>query len=193
MDEITKPITVPVEADISAFSNVMGDLQSQSRQFASIFSSSIKTAIQGGKSFEDTLKSIALKLSSLALSAALKPLEQATAGLFQNLFSGGGSATIGSSATGSGILPFAKGGVIATPTYFNAGRQLGVMGEAGAEAVMPLARDGGGRLGVRMQGAAQSVNVVFNVTKPDVQGFRKSEGQVSAMLARTIARSRRTN
>lgn len=55
------------------------------------------------------------------------------------------------------VMPFAKGGVVATPSYFPLGNTLGVAGERGAEAILPLARGGDGRLGVR----AENSNLVF--------------------------------
>ena len=48
-----------------------------------------------------------------------------------------------------------------------------------------------GRLGVAAGGAAQTVQVTFNVTTPDAQSFSKSEAQVTAMLARAVGRGRR--
>jgi phage-related minor tail protein len=66
------------------------------------------------------------------------------------------------------------------------------MGEAGAEAILPLARGADGRLGVAAGGAAQTaVQVTFNVTTPDAASFAKSEAQVTAMLARAVGRGRR--
>lgn len=51
------------------------------------------------------------------------------------------------------VRPFALGAVVSRPTLFPmAGGDTGLMGEAGAEAIMPLIRDGGGRLGVRSIG-----------------------------------------
>ena len=61
-----------------------------------------------------------------------------------------GISTIKRSAMGNtfarnGIVPYSKGGVIRRPT-------LSLMGEQGAEAILPLQRGRGGRLGVAMQG-----------------------------------------
>jgi hypothetical protein len=36
------------------------------------------------------------------------------------------------------------------------------------------------------------VNVVFNVTTQDAQSFRRSEAQVTGMLARAVSRGSRT-
>jgi phage-related minor tail protein len=68
---------------------------------------------------------------------------------------------------------------------------LGLAGEAGAEAIMPLARDDTGQLGVRTSNAAPPVNVTVNIATPDVAGFRRSEAEVTAALARAVARGRR--
>ena len=38
------------------------------------------------------------------------------------------------------MAPFADGGVVASPTFFGANGSVGLMGERGAEAIMPLAR-----------------------------------------------------
>ncbi len=69
-----------------------------------------------------------------------------------------------------GVQAFATGGVVngATPFTFGSGR-MGVMGEAGPEGVLPLKRDGRGRLGVMASGMGQQV-VVNNVTNLTLSG-----------------------
>lgn len=67
------------------------------------------------------------------------------------IYAGGGIGSAkGNIFSGGNLIPFARGGIVNGPTMFpmNGGR-TGIMGEAGPEAVMPLARDGQGRLGVR--------------------------------------------
>ena len=62
--------------------------------------------------------------------------------------SGAGGGPSLAAAMGA-IKPFAAGGVIGTPTYFPlTSGGLGLAGEAGPEAIMPLARGADGRLGV---------------------------------------------
>ena len=90
------------------------------------------------------------------------------------------------------VTPFADGGVVARPTFFGSGGGLGLMGERGAEAIMPLARGPDGRLGVAAsggQGAATHVNVT--ISTPDVAGFQRSQVQIAGALARAVARGRR--
>jgi phage-related minor tail protein len=66
----------------------------------------------------------------------------------------------------------------------------GLMGEAGPEAIMPLARGPDGRLGVQTAGG-RAVNVVMNITTPDVQGFQRSQSQVAAQVSRALSRGQR--
>ncbi|GAB5436658.1 phage tail tape measure protein [Falsiruegeria mediterranea] len=50
---------------------------------------------------------------------------------------------------GLSVTPFAKGGVVNSPTVFPMSTGgVGLMGEAGAEAIVPLQRDSNGRMGV---------------------------------------------
>lgn len=81
-------------------------------------------------------------------------------GLFASLLSGIGSLFGGGNSMGSGggmdLRGFAKGsafdssGIINSPTMFGYGNKIGQAGEAGKEAVMPLARGPDGSLGVQM-------------------------------------------
>ena len=87
------------------------------------------------------------------------------------------------------VMPFAKGGVVAQATTFPMRGGTGLMGEAGPEAIMPLARGADGRLGVRAGGG--SAPVTINITTPDVEGFRRSQSQIAAEMARLMGRGAR--
>jgi len=77
-----------------------------------------------------------------------------------------GSLPVGVNAKGNlygsnGIVPFAKGGVVSQPTLFPFAKGVGLMGEAGPEAIMPLKRGSDGRLGVEAKyrgGSSTTVN-----------------------------------
>jgi lambda family phage tail tape measure protein len=89
-------------------------------------------------------------------------------------FGGGGGGSIDGVTGGQGnyfasptakgdVFGYANGGIVNSPTLFKyasgGGFNTGLMGEAGPEAVMPLARDSSGRLGVRGGGG---INIVDN-------------------------------
>ncbi len=190
-------VCVPVNADTSHFKDAMEDLSKQSDRFAAGITRTLQNAIISGKSFSDTLRAIGMQFATMALNQGLKPLEGVLSGAMSSLFSsiGGGGVPIfanGGVVNTNGIVPFASGGVVATPTYFQAGNQTGLMGEAGAEAILPLSRGTDGKLGVQAQTSTSAPNIVFNVSTPNVESFRKSEAQVSAMLARAVGRGRRS-
>ncbi|MGV8856703.1 MAG: phage tail tape measure protein [Devosia sp.] len=153
---------------------------------ANSVSRSISTAFRGGlsdgKSFRSLLGDIAKSFADIALKAAVKPLGDLVGGLVGNVFTATNPAL-------GGVTPFAKGGVIAAPSYFPLGQGLGVMGEAGAEAVLPLQRGSDGQLGVAGGGGA--INVTFNVTASDARSFAASEAELSAMLLRAVRRGTR--
>ena len=71
------------------------------------------------------------------------------------------------------------------------GGGMGLMGEAGPEAIMPLSRGPDGSLGVRAQGGGRPVTVVMNIQTPDVQGFQRSQSQIAAQMGRALSRGAR--
>jgi phage-related minor tail protein len=185
----TEDVTVRIDADTAPFADALKDLQSLSKGFGRELTGALKSAAVSGKSLDDVLGQIGLGLAGMALSQGLKPLQSLTSSLFSGLFGGlSGALHFANGGVPGGVTPFASGGVVSTPTYFPLGRGLGLAGEAGAEAILPLRRSADGKLGVAAAGDAAPVNVVFNVTAPDAASFRKSEAQITGMLARAVSR-----
>jgi phage-related minor tail protein len=58
--------------------------------------------------------------------------------------------------------------VVDRPTVFPFARGVGLMGEAGAEAIMPLQRDASGRLGVKAQGGRSAAPISISVAGASV-------------------------
>lgn len=59
---------------------------------------------------------------------------------------------------GGSLIPFANGGIVNSPTVFPMAQGMGLMGESGPEAVMPLKRMANGDLGIQ-GGNSISINV----------------------------------
>jgi len=67
----------------------------------------------------------------------------------------------------NGAERFASGGVFSSPTFFGMQSGLGVLGEAGPEAILPLKRGKNGSLGVvAHQNQGANVNVIVNNNAP---------------------------
>ena len=94
------------------------------------------------------------------------------------------------------IVPFAYGGIVNKPTLFPMANGMGLMGEAGPEAIMPLRRGRNGRLGVEAASGATS-NIVVNVdaSGTQVQGDdnrgKQLGGAISAAVQAELIKQRR--
>ncbi len=158
------------------------DLQVQS--FEKLGSSIADLVVEGKANFGDLAKSIVKDLINIAIQAAIvQPLLKAFG------FADGG--VTGKGAAAAGVPAFAKGGAFTNDIYnsptlfrFAKGGALGVMGEAGPEAVMPLKRGPDGSLGVQINGAAQApakgsgvvVNVINNADNTRVSQSNRTDG-----------------
>ena len=112
--------------------------------------------------------------------------------LFAGLFGSGAAASNVTAALGA-IKPFAAGGVIGTPTYFPLAQGgIGLAGEAGPEAILPLARGPDGRLGVASGGGRAGANITIHIATPDAESFRRSESYITGQIARAVARGQRS-
>ncbi len=171
------------------------DVQSLERGLSRGLRGALRGAVVQGDSLSESLRRLATTMVNTAFSDAVRPVTDQVGGL---LAQGVGAlvggilpfAKGGSFAQGR-VMPFASGGVVSGPVSFAMrGGRTGLMGEAGPEAILPLSRGTDGRLGVRAQGGGM-VNVVINVNTPDIEGFRRSQGQIAAQIGRVIGRGAR--
>jgi phage-related minor tail protein len=122
----------------------------------------------------DLVTSILKDMARLELKKAVQPLIEAGKNWLVEAIGGMFGSKDGSAYTAGGVRAFANGGVVDSPTGFsyNGGRSAGVMGEAGAEAIMPLRRGADGKLGV----AAPTVSVtVINGTNGKARTEEKTD------------------
>ena len=103
----------------------------------------------------------------------------------------------GNMFSSQGIIPYGKGGaftnqIITAPSYFRHGGGLGLMGEAGPEAVMPLKRLGNGDLGIEASGIGGTqvvVNIYNNSGEPVTQEEHTGEDgsrQIDIMIGELV-------
>lgn len=121
-------------------------------------SSGLADAILQGKTFTQTINQIGQALIQLATQFAM--MKAVGLGFSAMGFPIPGAAH-GMVLEGGRPTPFARGGIVNSPTLFPMAGGAGLMGEAGAEAIMPLKRIGGD-LGVRAEltgGGPQSIQI----------------------------------
>lgn len=82
------------------------------------------------------------------------------------------------------VLPFAQGGVVSSPTMFPmAGNRTGIMGEKGAEAIMPLKRTANGQLGVQAQVQQPNINI-YNQSGANIETVQRPDGDTDIFIRR---------
>lgn len=191
---------------VSAFEGELAKMEQSlvftSREVSSLtsgFSSGLRRAFDGvvfdGKRLSDALGDVAQSMIDTVYNVAISPVQNAVGGALaqglNGLLSGVMPFANGAAFSQGRVTPFAKGGVVASPTSFPMRGGMGLMGEAGAEAIMPLTRGADGRLGVQAQGGGRAVTVVMNISTPDVQGFQRSQSQIAAQAMRALSRGQR--
>jgi phage-related minor tail protein len=190
MTETVASLSVRIGADTNDARQKLKELERLGGAFGRQISGAFEDAIFAGDSLGDTLRALALDLSRLTLRSAVQPLSAALgsglAGLFGGLTPFANGGVVGSPMP----KPFAQGGVIASPVSFPLGGRMGLAGEAGPEAILPLARGSDGRLGVQAQGGG-GVTITMNISTPDADSFRRSETQIGAIVSRAVSRGQR--
>tara|TARA_R100000458_G_scaffold59774_1_gene71688 strand:+ start:2230 stop:4242 length:2013 start_codon:yes stop_codon:yes gene_type:complete len=87
----------------------------------------------------------------------------------------------------NGIVPFARGGIVNSPTVFPFANGIGLMGEAGPEAIMPLRRGPSGRLGVEAGGGTMGgINVNVDASGSSVEGDEQQSKELGRLIGVAI-------
>lgn len=145
------------------------------------FQSAFEEAIFSGNSLREVLQGLLEDIAKIIVRKAI--IEPLTTGLLSMLklpFAYGGVISDGY------VIPFATGGIVASPTIFPMAKGVGLMGEAGPEAIMPLTRTTSGELGVKAKGQGNGSVVNIYVSTPDADSFRRSERQILEIAKRTM-------
>lgn len=178
-------------ATFDLFSNALGDMLTFSKGLKGTF----RDLVTG-------LRDLAVQfLVLIPLKRAFETSYNAGGGFFSSLGAAFGGLFANGGAFNNGVQFFAQGGVVDRPMAFGLRGGIGVMGEDGAEAIMPLARGRNGKLGVQMSGDGGgggltigtlqvNVNAPDNETDPAMFGRIISEAIESKLAQFTRRESR---
>lgn len=161
-----------------------------SKSISSSISSGLVNALRNGGNAFDAFSSLATTalqkiLDKLIEMSFVTPILNAlTGGVGGSLFSFFGFKN-GAAFKNGNIVPYARGGVVNKPTLFPmANGGTGLMGEAGAEAVMPLKRMSNGKLGVEAQGAGGQVVNIYNYSGASVETRKRDDNSLDVFIRR---------
>ena len=140
----------------------------------------VKFVMTGKLAFGDLARSIIADITRIVIrSAIISPILGA--------FGIGVTNAKGNVYDGGELQKYAYGGIINKPTVFPMKNGLGLMGEAGAEAIMPLKRGKDGRLGVALQGGGSNVvNVSVDASGTKAEGNTMKANQIGKMIGAAI-------
>lgn len=175
-------------------SKVGVDWKTVSDSIKSNLTSALLTPLQQGESAFDRLGKIGLNVVQMVGQAILnnlmkqitlektlqtiKTVGKGIGGFFGGLF---GFANGGVFNNGK-VTPFASGGIVNKPTLFPMANGAGLMGEAGAEAIMPLTRRNG-KLGVEGSATVLNVNVI-NQSQSQIETRQRDDGSFDIIVKR---------
>lgn len=179
--------------ELQTINDLQGDILNQARTWAAVLSDSFTAVLEGQlHNTRDLLRSITTEMRNFYAEMAARAAAQQVLGMVQGLMglaslaSGAGSFTSlmspqakGNAFSAGNVVPLARGGIVSAPTLFPMARGMGLMGEAGPEAVMPLKRGSDGRLGVA---AGRSNVVIENHGAPVTASVNDDSGEMRIIL-----------
>jgi lambda family phage tail tape measure protein len=181
---------------------VLDKAREQQKEIADVISSSFGDAfmsiVDGTSSVKDAFRNMASYIiKELFRILVVQQMVNALAGAITGTGAAPTSTSIppplprptasanGNAFYGGNVIPFAKGGVVDSPMMFPmAGGNTGLMGEAGPEAIMPLKRGKGGKLGVVAESQGNVViNQSFNFSANGDESVKKIIAQAAPQIA----------
>ena len=160
--------------------NKLIEQETRREEMMASVSSSIENAfmsmVEGSQSVGDAFKGMIREIIlDIYRQQVAKPFADFITGLFM--------ANGGAFSNGSQVTAYANGGVVGSPTMFKHSGGLGLMGEAGPEAIMPLKRGSNGKLGVQVDGkSGGNITVVQN----NNFGAGVSRAEIQAMMPKIV-------
>lgn len=196
--EGTEAVSATFRTEVEEMTRSMSKASQQASGLSKTVGSSLKTAfgslIMDGDRLSGVMSRLGSSVASKAFNKAMTPVSNALGGAVesgvQSLIGGFLPFKNGGALSSGRVRAFANGGIVSGPTTFPMRGGQGLMGEAGPEAIMPLARGPDGKLGVR-GGGGSAVHITMNITTPDAESFQRSKTQIAAQLSRAMSRGQR--
>jgi lambda family phage tail tape measure protein len=166
------------------------EAEQQREQLMQTVTSNIESAfmsvVDGSKSVVDAFRSM---LRNIILAVYEQKVAQPAATAIGSLIDKGIAAIFSANGNvfnqGMHVKAYADGGVVNRTTMFPMRSGVGIMGEAGPEAIMPLKRGKNGKLGVQMEGSSQPVvvNQYFNMSANGDESVKRIIRQETPRIA----------
>ena len=148
--------------------------------WASSYSSTLTDMIWDSElTFDGILESFGRMLTQMVIQQNMTKLMGGAFDFF------GAANAAGGVYSGKGISDY-SGQVVDRPTLFPFARGVGLMGESGAEAILPLTRTSGGKLGVKSEG---SVQIIINEAPPGTSVKKQQDGDITQYVINLAAAS----
>jgi len=190
--------------DKSGYQSFWDDLTNGAKHAQEVFTGAFKKmedsltefVMTGKLNFKSFARSIIADLARMIIKAAiLGPLFKFIAPVESTgWFSNAKKNALGNVYGQNGIVPFARGGVVDSPTLFPFANGAGLMGEAGPEAIIPLKRGRDGRLGVAGGGGtniAVNVDATGSSAEGDTARSRELGGLIGAAIQNELVKQKR--
>jgi len=195
----TEAVSSTFRAEVEEMTKSMAIASKQATGLSKSVGTSLRSAfdnlIVDGDKLSSVIGKLGTSIASKAFNSAITPvtdaLGSALTGGVTSLVKGFMPFKNGGAISSGRVRAFASGGIVDGPTSFAMRGGTGLMGEAGPEAIMPLARGADGKLGVRSGGSGSVVHVTMNVSTPDAESFQRSKTQIAAQMSRAMSRGNR--
>jgi hypothetical protein len=187
---VQKSIELGVEKDEKAIQGLMAQydmvVQLEKRRdivndIGDAFEETLMSVADGSTKIKDAFEKLMFDIAKMVYQQAL--VDPAVDALKSFLFAAGGAEVqaMGGIHSRGNVVPFANGGVIGGPTLFPMARGIGLMGEAGPEAIMPLKRGKDGKLGIA--GGNTTVVQNFNFSANGDESVKRIIAQEAPKIA----------
>ena len=184
-EEITKSFGSQMQSQLKTFNDSIKTIQ---ESMANVVVKGIKGmedalvdfVMTGKLNFKNLANSIIADMARIAIQQTItKPFTSFISGLFGN--------ANGNAFVDGKVQKYAYGGVVNKPTLFPMANGMGLMGEAGAEAILPLRRGSNGKLGVQSSGGSIG-NIVVNVdaSGSSVEGDEQRGKELGRLISTAV-------